>query len=202
MTKIVFKYSSMNSGKSLELIKTAYNYKERNMETIIIKPKTDNRIEDKKIYSRPGLEWDCEFVDEFIESVEGSNKTYDNVVKLTNIKCIMVDEAQFLSEKEVDVLVDICYKHNVKALMFFGLMLDFTGHMFEGSKRIVEKSDKLEEVVGVCWCGCKTRKTARVVNGEIATSGETIVVDKRSNDKVKYVPLCNYHYHTKNLGEQ
>lgn len=200
MTKIIFKYAAMSAGKSLDLIKVAYNYQERNMETVVLKPKTDTRIEGKKIYSRSGLEWDCEFVDEFIESIEGSNKNHDNIVKLTNVKCIMVDEAQFLSEQEVDKLVDICYKYNVKALMFFGLMLDFAGFMFEGSKRIVEKSDKLEEVVGVCWCGKKTRKTARVINGEIATHGETIIVEKRSGNEVEYVPLCNYHYHTKDLG--
>lgn len=202
MTKIIFKYAAMSAGKSLDLIKVAYNYQERNMETVVLKPKTDTRIEEKKIYSRAGLEWECEFVDEFIESIVGNNKTYDNIVRLKNIECIMVDEAQFLTEQEVNKLVSICYQYDIKALMLFGLLLDFQGKLFPGSKRIVEVMDTMEEVQNVCWCGKKARKTARVINGQIATQGETIIVEKRSGNEATYVPLCNYHYYTKDLGEK
>lgn len=202
MTNIIFKHSAMNSGKSLELIKTAFNYKERGMNTIVLKPKIDTRIGEKKVYSRAGLEWDCEYVDEFITNVKYGGATYDDLVNLKNTECIMVDEVNFLTEQEINKLVAICYHYDIKALIFFGLMLDFTGHMFEGSKRVVEVCDKMEEVTGVCWCGKKARKTARVINGQVATVGETIIVDKRHGNKSTYVPLCNYHFYIKDLGEQ
>lgn len=197
MTKIIFKFGAMNSGKSLELIKVAHNYKERGMETIALKPITDSRVQGNEIYSRTGLTLKCEFVDWFI--LDNKNVNVNKVLRKT--ECILVDECNFLTKEEVEEIIDIAYRNEVKTLIFFGLMLDFTGHMFEGSKRVVELADKLEENTSVCWCGKKTRKTARVINGQIATHGETIIVEKRSGNEATYVPLCNYHYHTKDLGE-
>lgn len=184
MSKIKFVYGAMNSGKSLELIKVAHNYRERDMDVIVLKPRIDDRTE-QTIYSRAGAEIVCDYVEDFI-------RTSKNRDDLFSYECILIDESNFLTYDQVNSIVDIAFDNGINVI-FYGLLLDFTGHMFEGSKRIVELADKLEENTGVCWCGSKTRKTARFVDDEMMTDGDTIVVDNEKS-KVEYIPLCNKHY--------
>lgn len=192
-TSIYFKYGSMNSGKSLELIKVAYNYKENNIDCLVLKPKLDTRAVGK-VTSRTKLEVSA------IEIDECEPKSVFEVLKNNHSDIILVDEANFLSKEVVDCIIDYCYSHNVSTLMFFGLKVDFRGNLFEGSKRIIECADKIEESTSICWCGKKARQNARVVNGKIIKDGPTILVDDEKISVV-YTPLCNYHYRKELLSD-
>lgn len=194
-TTIYFKYGAMNSGKSLELIKVAYNYTENNIHPIILKPSIDTRSVGN-IYSRTGLtlaanEFDCTNLAAFKEMLKDLN---------VESGVILVEESNFLTPEMVDTLINFSYENNIKSVMFFGLKNDFRGHLFPGSQRIIELADKIEESTSICWCGKKARQNARIVNGKITKEGETILVDD-DKTKVEYRVLCNYHYHQECLGK-
>lgn len=193
-TTIYFTYGSMNSGKSLELIKVAYNYKENGIDCLVLKPQLDTRVPGK-VSSRTSLQVDA------IEIAEANIEATLDQVRDHHADIILVDEANFLSAEVVDGIIDYCYRNGVHTLMFFGLKVDFRGDLFEGSKRIIECADKIEEATSICWCGKKARQNARVVNGQIVKDGPTILVDD-ANTTVDYVPLCNYHFHMGKLNEK
>ncbi len=193
-TTIYFTYGSMNSGKSLELIKVAYNYKENGIDCLVLKPQLDTRVPGK-VSSRTNLQVDA------IEIDEANMTSTLAEVEANYAQIILVDEANFLSTEVVDGIIDYCYRNGVHTLMFFGLKVDFRGNLFEGSKRIIECADKIEEATSICWCGKKARQNARVVNGQIVKDGPTILVDD-ANTTVDYTPLCNYHYHMGMLNEK
>lgn len=186
-TTIYFKYGSMNSGKSLELIKVAFNYKENSIESLILKPRIDIR-KPGFIFSRTGLELKANEFD--IENSREIKDFLDKVDKKYSV--ILVEEANFLSPDIVDILVEYAYNNEVNTLMFFGLKNDFRGNLFEGSKRIIEIADKIEESTSICWCGKKARQNARVINNELIKSGPTVLID--NNQEVNYEVLCNYHF--------
>lgn len=192
-TTIYFKYGSMNSGKSLELIKVAYNYRENDIEVLVLKPELDTRVPGK-VSSRTSLSIDA------VEIDESSPSDVKAKLEKSNAKIILIDEANFLSTEVVDEIIDYSYKNDVASLMFFGLKVDFRGELFAGSKRIIECADKIEESTSICWCGKKARQNARVVNNKIVKDGPTILVDDE-NVTVDYTTLCNYHYHMEKLSE-
>lgn len=192
-TTIYFKYGSMNSGKSLELIKVAYNYQENDIEVLVLKPELDTRVPGK-VSSRTSLSIDA------VEIAESSPSNVKAKLEKSNAKIILIDEANFLSPQVVDEIIDYSYKNDVVSLMFFGLKVDFRGELFAGSKRIIECADKIEESTSICWCGKKARQNARVVNNQIVKNGPTILVDDE-NVTVDYTTLCNYHYHMEMLSE-
>lgn len=193
-TTVYFKYGSMNSGKSLELIKVAYNYRENEIEPLVLKPDIDSRSIGN-IYSRTGLLLPAQDIDvadtAAVKSILEANKE-------TNV--ILIEEANFLSAEIIDTIIDFAFDNDISSVMFFGLKVDFRGELFEGSKRIIERADKLEEATSICWCGKKARQNARVVNGKITKDGPTILVDD-DKTKVEYVTLCNYHYYKEELKD-
>lgn len=194
-TKVQFTYGAMNSGKSLELIKVAYNYKENNISCLILKPEIDTRAK-SKVVSRTNLS---------IDAVETPENDPEKLLKLleTEIgdsKVIMIDEANFYNEREIDVIIDFAYDKELSSVLFFGLKSDFKGNLFEGSKRIIERADKIEESTSICWCGKKARQTARIVNGKVTKEGPIILVEDE-NTVVNYTSLCNYHHHKGELSE-
>ncbi len=191
-TKIYFKYGAMNSGKSLELIKIAYNYQENNIDSLVLKPEIDTRAKGQ-IFSRAGLRWPAIEIKDDCDAVLSVLKNHDHEI-------ILIEESNFLSKEVIDTIVNFAYENNVKAVIFFGLKVDFRGELFEGSKRIIELCDKMEESTSICWCGRKARQNARIVNGKITKDGPTILVDD-DKTKVEYTTLCNYHYYNEMLKE-
>ncbi len=192
-TKIYFKYGAMNSGKSLELIKIANNYSENGIEAQVIKPEIDSRKKGK-VYSRTGLEWPATEI-----AVDNADEVIQ-IMKKSSSKVILFEEAQFFTKEVIDAVVNYAYSNNLTAIIFFGLKVDFRGELFEGSKRIMELSDKLEETTSICWCGRKARQNARVVNGKVTKDGPTIMIDD-DKTKVEYVTLCNYHFYKGQLED-
>ena len=192
-TKILYKYGSMNSGKSLELIKIAYNYQEQNIKTIILKPEIDTR---KKGYvsSRTGLDIKA------IEIQEDNPLKVREILEKEDFKIILVDECNFLTKEVIDTIIDYSYDNDIDTVIFFGIKVDFRGNLFEGSKRIIERCDKIEETTSLCWCGKKARQNARVIDNKVIKDGPTILVDVKENN-VEYLPLCNYHYYKNDTGK-
>lgn len=189
-TAIYFKYGAMNSGKSLELLKVAYNYEENNIKPLILKSAIDTRSVGK-IFSRIGLEKDATEID---ETTSFSSLITDQT------KVILVDECQFLSAKKVDEIISNAYEKNVETIMFFGLKNNIHGNLFEGTKRIIECADKIEESTSVCWCGKKARQNARIINGKIDKKGPIIIIENSENE-VKYITLCNYHFYSEEINK-
>lgn len=182
MTKLYFRYGAMNAGKSTILLQVNYNYNENNKKGIIIKPKVDTKGNDN-VVSRIGISSKVDLLLRNSESLL-SNK---NSLIIKSAHCILVDEAQFLTEKQIDELWFITKKFNIPVICY-GIRTDFKSQLFTGSKRLMEVADEIEEIVTICSCGKKAKFNARIVDGEYISDGESIAID--DNDSIKYESLC------------
>lgn len=181
MAKLFFRYGAMGSSKTANALMTRYNFIEKGKNVLLIKPDIETRDGRKKIRSRIGLEAECILWSEFQKYDEQSIRELDAVI---------VDEAQFLSEADIDRLSDIVDEYRIPVICF-GLRIDFTSHLFSGSKRLMELADEIEELKTVCWCGNGANMNARIdENGNIIRRGEQVSMG--ANDK--YVSLCRKHY--------
>lgn len=192
---IAFYHGTMSSGKSLQLLATAYNFQEKKIPFVILKSEIDDRDGSEVIHSRALGDRECVG----IKSTTDLYKlivTYLNVNNATykpQLKWIMVDEAQFLTEEQVNQLAAITDKFNVNVLCY-GLRTDFKTKMFEGSKRLFEIADTIEEIKSSCSCDKRTMFNARVdVEGNVLTDGEQIEI---GGDE-RYVSMCRKCYFEK-----
>ena len=189
----------MGSSKSANILMVRYNYEEWGQYAVLLKPRTDNRDAEEEIHSRIGLSAPAEYVDEFLKEISGAWSA-DNEKYLYHgktVDTVLVDEAQFLSENDVDILLDIVDFYNIPVLCY-GLRTDFLNHLFPGSKRLMEIADIIEEVPTVCWCGKRAQCNTRYANGKIVRVGAQIMLG--SNES--YVALCRKHYKEGKLWEQ
>ena len=185
MAKMHFKYASMNSGKSIDLIRTAHNYEENGYKVLIIKPAIDTKREDK-VSSRIGVERKVDILLLYSDNILEVLKN-----KLKNVSCILVDESQFLSTKQVEDLFLISKACNIPVICY-GLRTNFKMESFAGGKRLLEISDVLEELTTLCKCGEIARYVARKVGESYVQDGEEIIIDGTEN--ITYVPLCGRCY--------
>ena len=190
MAKLYFRYGAMGSSKTANLLMVQYNYKEKGQNAIILKPKIDNRDGDLIVKSRIGLEQSCQYVEDFLKESKGKWKPED----WEKVNAILIDEAQFITEEEADAFARIVDKHDVPVICY-GLKTDFTGHLFEGSKRLLELSDVIEEIPTICWCGKKAAFNARISNGKMVTDGKQIMLGGNES----YIPLCRKHFLQKKI---
>lgn len=187
MAKLHFKYGTMNSGKSIDLIRTAYNYEEQGYEVLIMKPKIDSKA-GNKLQSRMNFERE---VDILIDNNDSILKLLKNKIS-SNLSCIFIDESQFLSEKQIDELFYITKELNIPVICY-GLRNNFRMEGFPGSNRLLLIAEELEELPTLCKCREIARYVGRKVNGEFVYDGEVVVIDG-SNDEVEYVPMCGKCY--------
>ena len=190
MAKLHFNYATMNAGKSMDLIRTAYNYEEQGFKVLVLKPAIDTKAEEY-VSSRVGLKRKVDFL------IDGS--VYD-ILKghLDGVYSILVDEAQFLTDSQVEELYMITKVFDIPVITY-GLKVNFQGKLFEGSKRLTELGEELSEIPTICGCGEIARMVGRKVNGEYVYSGEEVVIDG-SDDEVEYIPLCGRCYFEKVKG--
>ena len=185
MSKLYFRYGTMNCGKTSALIQVAFNYEENNKKVVIIKSKVDTKG-DKKISSRIGLTRKVDIL------LDENDSVLKHIRKIKKSDCILVDEVQFLSSKQIDELWEITKTFDIPVICY-GLRTDFKGHLFEGSKRLFELADVLEELITICPCGKRAKFNARFVNNKFVLDGETILID--GNDQnIQYKPLCGKCY--------
>lgn len=186
MAKLYFYYGVVGSSKTANVLMVHYNYHERGKKALLVKPDVDKRDGDTNIRSRIGLEHDGELMSRFKKYKESEIKNYD---------CIIVDEIQFCSKREVDFLSDIVDTLEIP-VMCYGLRADFKNNLFEGSERLLAIADEIHEVKTVCWCGSKATCNARYNENGIVREGEQILLG--ANDK--YIALCRKHYKEGNFG--
>lgn len=192
MAKLYFKFGAMKCGKTRDLIKTWYNYNEKGMNVLIIKPGDDKKA-GENIQSRANEELKADFVVPREKNIYNliSNYLIDN-----NLDCILVDEAQFLTEKQVDELSDIVDNFEIPVLCY-GLRADAFTHLFTGSKRLFEVADAFEELKAVCKCGDKATHNLRLdkIDGELVPifEGPQISIDGIDSD---YDSVCRPCYKT------
>lgn len=189
MSKLYFRYGAMNSGKSTHLMQVAYNYKERGMRVLLIKPSTDKKGGDRLV-SRLGVEVkvdmivdkDTDIISEVKENIELSGK----------LDCILVDEVQFMRKHQIDELFEIAVTLEIPVICY-GLRTDFKMEGFEGSERLLLIAHSIEEMKTICKCGNKALLNGRKVNGKFVFSGDQIAID--TVDNVEYESLCGQCYY-------
>ena len=192
MAKLYFNYSSMNAGKSTALLQANHNYLERGMKTKMFTFSGDNRYEENRIVSRIGISADALPFSEDTDLFQSLIEDKDQI----EIKCVLIDEAQFLTKKQVAQLGKIADELDT-AVLAFGIRTDFQGELFEGSKYLLAWADNLKEIKTVCWCGRKATMVVRLdKEGNIVRQGEQLEIGGNE----KYVPLCRAHFNKKKLS--
>jgi len=174
----------MNSGKSDTLIKTAYNYTERGLKVVTIKPLVDTKGDDK-IVARAGYERHADILASHDLDIESA------IAKFPDTAVILVDEAQFLSEDQISQLFRVAKNKDISVICY-GLRADFQTKMFPGSKRLFEVADNVEKLPTMCFCGSQAEFNTRKVNGAYVFSGEQVAID--GEDAVEYDSLCGACY--------
>jgi thymidine kinase len=189
MAKLYFYYSAMNAGKSTVLLQSAYNYNERGMDTILLTPAIDKRFGENKITSRIGLDANA-------FSFNAEYNLFQHVKEQLNkndkIKCVLVDEAQFLTKQQVMQLVQVVDTLDIPVLTY-GIRSDFRAEPFPGSQYLLVWADNLIEIKTICFCGKKAIMNARMdANGQIVRTGEQIQIGGNE----KYVAMCRKHFNS------
>jgi thymidine kinase len=188
MSKLYFRYGAMNSGKSTHLMQVAYNYEERGMKVILIKPSTDKKGGDKLV-SRLGVERKVDLL------IDSEKNVYDEVKRWNEedfkVDCILVDEVQFLKSYQIDQLFELSVVLNIPVICY-GLRTDFKMQGFEGSTRLLLLAHSIEEMKTICKCGRKAMLNGRKINGKFVFEGEQIAIDHI--DDVEYESLCGHCY--------
>ena len=180
MAKLYFKYGAMGSSKTAQALITKFNYEEKNMKVMFIKPAIDVRDGVEIARSRIGLEAK-------VIPVAETENVYDLYTdQYRSCQIIIVDECQFLTPEQVDQLGQIVVDYDVPVLCF-GLATDFLTHMFPGSKRLFEIAESVSEIKSICHCGAKATVNARLDGeGKVVFEGEQICLG--GNDR--YVAMC------------
>ena len=172
MAKLYFYYSAMNAGKSTTLLQSAHNYKERGMNTLLYLPAIDTRDGEGVISSRIGLNAKAQtFTDEhdFFTDIRAK-------LGQRPIHCVLIDEAQFLTPKQVLQLTLVCDRLNIPVLCY-GIRTDFRGEPFPGSKYLLAWAEELTEIKTVCESGRKATMNARVdQSGNRVFEGEQVEI--------------------------
>jgi len=188
MSKLYFRYGAMNSGKSTHLMQVAYNYEERGMKVILMKPSTDKKG-GEKLVSRLGVERKVDLVIFNDDNVLEKVKEYRDINK--NIDCILVDEVQFLRANQIDNLFELAVVLDIPVICY-GLRTDFKMQGFEGSTRLLLLAHSIEEMKTICKCGRKAVLNGRKINNRFVFEGEQIAID--NVDDVEYESLCGHCY--------
>ena len=182
MSYLSFFYSTMNAGKTTQLLQHNHTFLKNKFNTILFIP--DIAHKNGIIKSRIGLKKTA------IKITDNFNifKYIKQIKKKINY--ILIDEAQFLKKKHIFELISIVDILNISVLTY-GLKTDFKSKLFEGSKYLLALSDKLIEIKTLCLCGKKA-----IMNAKINTIGKKVLYGKQVDiNKENYIPVCRFHYY-------
>jgi len=199
MAKLFFRYSAMDAGKTLDLLKVAFNYNDRGQRTLIITSSIDKRAGDNKVKSRIGIDREAistNINDDLFKLVETENQNQ-------KIACVLIDEIHFFSVKQIDQISDIVDYLNIPVICY-GLRSDYCGRVFDSSAHLLAIADTLEELKTICHCGAKATFNMLVQNGKVIKDGVPIVVDDnqlKSKDSF-YISVCRKHWKEGNYGNR
>ncbi|MBN9631810.1 thymidine kinase [Leifsonia sp. TF02-11] len=198
MAKLYFRYGAMNSGKSTAMLQAAYNYEERGHRVLLAKPEIDTKG-DMGILSRLGVTRQVDFLiapetdayGKFQQHRERTIKRFDR-----DVSALLVDEAQFLTEAQIDDLLRIALLDDIPVLAY-GIRTDFQTVAFPGSRRLLEVAHSLEELKTICRCGRKAIFNARKIDGVFVFDGDQVAIDGAA---VSYEALCGNCYLDESQG--
>ena len=186
MAKLYFSYAAMNAGKTTILLQASHNYRERGMNTMLLTARLDDRVGEGRIGSRIGLEA-AAFVFDGDTDMASLIATQNDAAPLA---CVLVDEAQFLSDTQVWQLAAVADDMGIP-VMCYGLRTDFQGNLFPGSARLLAVADVLREIRTICHCGRKATMVVRQTEiGEVIREGAQIEIGGNE----RYVSLCRRHW--------
>lgn len=192
VAKLYFSYSAMNAGKSTALLQASHNYRERGMHTFLLTAALDDRAGAGVIGSRIGLQQEAETFatdDDLFSRIRDLHED-------KNFACVLIDEAQFLTEKQVWQLARVADRLGVP-IMCYGLRTDFQGQLFPGSATLLAIADVLREIRTICWCGHKATMVVRLDgDGRILEEGDQVSIGGEES----YVSLCRRHWEDRELG--
>ncbi|TKB50829.1 thymidine kinase [Ferrimonas aestuarii] len=186
MAQLYFYYSAMNAGKSTSLLQSAYNYRERGMEVLVMTAGLDDRYGIGKVTSRIGLTSDALIYRKEDDLIEMVCKEHEQ----KPVNCVLVDECQFLTKDQVRQLTYLVDKMDIPVLCY-GLRTDFQGELFPGAQYLLAWADKLVELKTICHCGRKANMVVRLDGeGNPVKNGDQVQIG--GNDS--YVSMCRLHY--------
>lgn len=180
MAKLYFYYGAMGSSKTASALIAQFNYTQRGQNVLLCKSEVDTRDGEKTIRSRIGIESKCTLITKLMTYCDEHLQEYD---------VIIVDEAQFLTEDQVDFLSEIVDRLSIPVICY-GLRTDFQNRFFPGSRRLMEIADKICEIKTMCWCGKKATCNARYNKHGMVRKGSQIMLG--SDDD--YVAVCRKHF--------
>ncbi len=182
MAQLYFRFSTMNAGKSTEVLKIAHNYEEQNKKVVLFTPSIDDRFGKGKITSRMGFQREAIIIN--------SRTDMFKLVEEKKPDCILVDEGQFLTREQVIILTHIVDRLDIPVIVY-GLKNDFRNRFFPGSEALLLFADKIEEIKAVCWhCHKKATMLIKYKDGHPVNDGPQIEIG--GNDK--YVSVCRKCY--------
>lgn len=188
MPKLYFRYGTVGSAKTLNLLAVAHNYRQQQKRVLLVKPEIDTRFGPTAIKTRAGLEMEADIVAAEVGPI--------NFPRLDNIVCILVDEAQFLDPVAIEQFHAIAHHGNAEAphgipVICYGLRTDFRSHLFPAAKRLMELADSIEEIKNVCtFCLHKATFNLKMRNGEPVFFGPSIELGCEE----LYLPVCGTCY--------
>ncbi|MBP2437464.1 thymidine kinase [Microbacterium amylolyticum] len=209
MAKLYFRFGAMNSGKSTALLQAAYNYEERGQAVLLAKPAIDTKGA-AEIESRLGVTRRVDFLIDPAANArelfaserdrvrhEGQDALFDGD-RPSDVACLLVDEAQFLTREQVDDLFRIAVIDAIP-VMAYGIRTDFQTEAFPGSRRLLEIAHALEELKTICRCGRKAMFNGRLIDGKFVFDGDQVAIDAatsavRDAHFVTYESLCGACY--------
>jgi len=178
MAKLYFRYGTVGSAKTLNLLAVAHSYNQQNKRVLVMKPSLDDRFGKERVKSRAGLERDADLL------VEPGSKLDPS--QFSGINCVLVDEAQFLSKELVDQLRAISCDMDIP-IICYGLRTDFRTDLFDGSRRLLEVADEISEVKTTCFfCDSRALFNLKFANGKPTREGPAIDLGAEE----KYLPAC------------
>lgn len=182
MAKLYFRYGTVGSAKTLNLLAVAHNYERQGKRVLVIKPAFDDRYGAAEVVSRAGLQREADLV---LSEGELPSGAY-----AAEVDCVLVDEAQFLDEEQVEALREWSRQLAVPVICY-GLRTDFRTALFEGSRRLLELADSIEEIKTTCaWCNRKATQNLKLLDGAATTLGPT----KELGAEERFQPVCYRHY--------
>lgn len=182
--KLYFRYGTMGSAKTAMLLTQAYNFEERGLSYICMKPIIDIREKKNVIRSRIGIERECMWIYADTNLYLTVKELFEETLDVPH--WILVDESQFLTVEQVEQLAQAVDDFGCNVVCY-GLRTDFKSNMFEGSKRLFELADTIDEIKSTCTCGRKTIMNARIDgDGNIITEGEQVEIGGNE----RYMAVC------------
>lgn len=191
--KLYFRYGTMGSAKTAMLLTQAYNFEERGLSYICMKPVIDIRENRNVIRSRIGIERECSWIYNDTNLYLLVKELFEETLDVPH--WILVDESQFLTAEQVDQLAQSVDEFGCNVVCY-GLRTDFQSHLFEGSKRLFEIADTIDEIKSTCTCGRKTIINARMDSeGNIIMEGEQVEIGGNE----RYMAVCRKCWRNKNI---